>query len=157
MKRMIFSTAVIALLFSSCKKEDDLVSRKDVLTTGKWTITAHATTYYINGVYHSKDYYADYVDCEKETLISFPKEDDSYIKYIPGIHCNSGSATSGWFPLYPIYRLEKNSSVLRYYDEQNNAHDFTIDYMDKDILKTTSKRSSSNYSEEIILNYKHVD
>lgn len=73
----------IALIWTSCSKVDDIVSREDLLRNGNWRQTAGTTTYKMfpsnkDTVYN---YWKDAPECYKDNYLTFKANFDGEINY----------------------------------------------------------------------------
>ena len=71
MKKVLVSCAALCLIVASCKKKEGDPSRTDMLTNGKWRMTALKATTTILGTDTTADLFATFDDCEKDDLTIF--------------------------------------------------------------------------------------
>ncbi len=138
MKKMLFSIAAVTLLFASCKKNDDNVSRKDTLTNGKWRITAATTTISTSGVSNTTDEYATYDACEKDDVTIF-RTDMHLIDDAGAVKCNSSDpqqTDSG------IWALSENDTKI-IFTGSGVVLTFNIDQIDGNTLKLSYSSSQT--------------
>ena len=70
MKSFLISTTIFTLLIISCSKKDSNLSKKDMLTSGSWKLTAVVSDDDANGSYE-KDEFARFSDCYKDNYYTF--------------------------------------------------------------------------------------
>jgi hypothetical protein len=70
MKSLLIVTIILAILTVSCKKEDSNPSKKDLLTSGTWKLTAVMNDDDANGIYEF-DVFASLPDCFKDNIHTF--------------------------------------------------------------------------------------
>jgi hypothetical protein len=137
-----FSIAAFAALtlFAACSKDDDdkttdvapkTKTKKELLTTGKWQLTAAKETWMKNGQNVSKDLFASMVPCEKDDFILFTA--DGKVKFDLGpSKCDSADKgeTANW-------ALVSNDTKIVFSAPQWNDTD-TLDIIEltEDVLKT---------------------
>jgi hypothetical protein len=70
MKSLLICTIIFTLLIISCSKKDSNLSKKDLLTSGTWKLTAVVADDDANGSYET-DRYANFLDCYKDNYYTF--------------------------------------------------------------------------------------
>ena len=70
MKSFLITTTIFTLLIISCSKKDSNLSKKDMLTSGSWKLTAVVSDDDANGSYE-KDEFARFSDCYKDNYYTF--------------------------------------------------------------------------------------
>ncbi|MFN2440811.1 MAG: hypothetical protein ABR503_16520, partial [Chitinophagaceae bacterium] len=65
MKSFLTSATIFTLLIISCSKKDSNLSKKDMLTSGSWKLTAVVSDDDANGSYETDDF-ASFSDCYKD-------------------------------------------------------------------------------------------
>ena len=70
MKSFLVTTTIFTLLIISCSKKDSNLSKKDMLTSGSWKLTAVVSDDDANGSYE-KDEFARFSDCYKDNYYTF--------------------------------------------------------------------------------------
>lgn len=70
MKSFLITTAIFSLLIFSCSKKDSNLSKKDLLTSGSWKLTAVVSDDDANGSYET-DEFARFLDCYKDNYYTF--------------------------------------------------------------------------------------
>ncbi len=70
MKSFLITTTIFTLLIISCSKKDSNLSKKEILTSGSWKLTAVVSDDDANGSYE-KDEFARFSDCYKDNYYTF--------------------------------------------------------------------------------------
>jgi len=97
MKYAFIILALITMLFSCAKDEDEYFDKLGALTTGTWKLTAYSIDYDLDGVYEV-DVFAIYEYCDKDNFYTFLSDstvilDEGADKCYPG---NPQTTTSTW-------------------------------------------------------------
>jgi hypothetical protein len=100
MRKIILITAVSAFCFLSCKKNDSSsppITKKDILTTGSWKLTAAVSDENGDGTYEINDY-KEFEACFTDNVYTF-KTDNTVVLDEGGSKCDDSdpqSITSTW-------------------------------------------------------------
>jgi hypothetical protein len=137
MKKLLLSLAAVTLLFTSCGKDDDnLVSRKAVITTGKWKLTAGNVSGTVSGVPINYDIFTVIEDCQKDDLGIF-RPDMHFIVDAGAVKCDSADDQQTDFG---TWSLVENDTKLQFPLDgivpgvgANNTS--TINYLDNATMK----------------------
>ena len=70
MKSLLICTTIFTLLTISCSKKDSDLSKKGLLTTGSWKLTAVMADNDSNGTYET-DVFATFSDCFKDNFYTY--------------------------------------------------------------------------------------
>jgi hypothetical protein len=135
MKKILLSCAALCLIIASCKKKESDPSRSDMLSNGKWKMTAGTATYSFGGATNTDDIYAGFADCEKDNLLIF-RSDKVLIQDEGATKCNS---TDSQQTVSGNWALMENDSKLYFGDTTLGT--FTINTLDASTLKVSSNSS----------------
>ena len=143
--------ATMALTFNACKKSEETKTKKELLTTGSWKMTAYtvspAKDYNGDGT-PDTDWFSFYYACEKDNTFTF-KTDNSVIIDEGATKCGTTdpqttTEANGW-------SLTNNDNTLNFID----AGATTLITLDANILKFSFSDSDSTGTTTYTLTFGH--
>jgi len=121
MKSLLISTTIFVILTISCNKnkEDSNLSKKDLLASGTWKLTAVVADEDGNGSYET-DRFASFLDCYKDNYITFRSNGE--LELNEGLtKCDPGdpqTATASW-------QLTQNETHLIFGSDEYTLEELT--------------------------------